>query len=80
MAAFLLPMLRYDPEERATAAQMLQHRWLSSQEALAQTPVANGRSGDHHRSQSPSPPSKRSAIVPSSCTACLLLLQSQREY
>jgi serine/threonine-protein kinase SRPK3 len=28
IAAFLLPMLRYDPEERASAAEMLQHPWL----------------------------------------------------
>ena len=27
-ADFLLPMLEWDPEKRATAAQMLQHPWL----------------------------------------------------
>lgn len=29
-AEFLLPMLRFDPAERATAAEMLEHKWLSS--------------------------------------------------
>ena len=29
IASFLLPMLRVQPQERATAATMLQHRWLS---------------------------------------------------
>ena len=62
MAAFLLPMLRYDPDERATAAQMLQHSWLSSAGAPADALVANGRSADHHRSRSPSPPAKRWAL------------------
>lgn len=28
IAGFLLPMLRYDPEARASAAEMLQHPWL----------------------------------------------------
>jgi len=27
-ADFLLPMLEYDPEKRATAAMSLQHEWL----------------------------------------------------
>mmetsp|Transcript_3992 Transcript_3992/g.11559 ORF Transcript_3992/g.11559 Transcript_3992/m.11559 type:complete len:90 (+) Transcript_3992:264-533(+) len=30
LASFLLPMLRYEPERRASAAQMLQHPWLQS--------------------------------------------------
>jgi serine/threonine-protein kinase SRPK1 len=29
-AAFLLPMLAYDSEERATAAQCLKHQWLNT--------------------------------------------------
>jgi serine/threonine-protein kinase SRPK1 len=29
-ANFLLPMLRYDPKKRATAAQCLRHPWLNS--------------------------------------------------
>ena len=29
-ANFILPMLRFDPSERATAADMLKHEWLSS--------------------------------------------------
>lgn len=28
IASFILPMLRYIPEQRATAAEMLKHEWL----------------------------------------------------
>ena len=31
-ADFLLPMLRFVPEERATAAEMLRHPWLAAEE------------------------------------------------
>lgn len=32
LSSFILPMLAYDPEQRATAAQMLQHPWLKRDE------------------------------------------------
>lgn len=34
-ASFLLPMLRFVPSERATAAQALQHPWMKESEAIA---------------------------------------------
>ena len=61
----MLPMLEYLPEKRATAAEMLEHPWLSGGGAGG---GANGAANDagtapphghHHRSPSPSPPSPR---------------------
>ena len=31
-SAFLLPMLRMNPQERATAAQSLQHEWVKERQ------------------------------------------------
>jgi len=38
MAAFLLPLLRLEPEKRATAAEALQHPWLSDVDESATIP------------------------------------------
>lgn len=39
LAAFLLPMLRLDPEERSTAQQMLGHPWLEGVPCATEAPV-----------------------------------------
>ena len=40
-AAFLLPMLEYKPERRATAEQLLEHGWLDAESTEASTPAAS---------------------------------------
>jgi serine/threonine-protein kinase SRPK3 len=62
MADFLLPMLHFDPDKRATAAEALQHPWLqgppSEEEAAAADADAERRQqrrrSSHKRSSSPS--------------------------
>lgn len=46
LADFLLPMLAFDPSERATAAKALQHPWLNGPSAAA----AQRSSRDAHKS------------------------------
>ena len=45
LSSFLLPMLEYVPEQRATAAQMQQHPWLTGK-----LPSLSSQAGDRHRS------------------------------
>ena len=59
---FLLPMLAFGPEKRATAAEMLHHPWLSQQASREEGPAAqhaSHRPPDSHRPASSSPPVKR---------------------
>lgn len=48
LSDFLLPMLRFVPEERATAAQMLNHPWLRGEPAVA---AGNYRQSDTEHDQ-----------------------------
>lgn len=46
-AAFLLPMLSYEPSERATAEQCLRHHWLKT--AAVMTPsTSSTKKANHH--------------------------------
>ena len=66
-AEFLVPMLEYVPERRATAAEMLRHPWLSQQPAAADQPAAqhaSHRPSNSHRPASSSPPVKRCVAFP----------------
>ena len=59
LSTFLLPMLEYAPEKRATAAQMLQHSWLqgilpaaAASPAKAPSRPASRRHSRHRKSHS----------------------------
>ncbi len=47
LTSFLLPMLTYNPDERATAAQMLQHPWLRGE--LPRPPSRGREAADDER-------------------------------
>lgn len=60
LASFLLPMLDFTPDRRATARDMLQHPWLSEQLDDEDQPVRQSRSAaDQSRSSSQSTDSRR---------------------
>lgn len=52
----MLPMLHFDPEQRATAAEMLRHPWLEGPSSAA----AAAADGDNGRRQ----PGQRSSSAP----------------
>ena len=60
LTSFLLPMLEYVPEKRATAAEMLHHPWLEqkassgSKHVGRETTAAKCRDRSHSEAKSPS--------------------------
>ena len=59
LASFLLPMLEYLPEKRATAAEMLHHPWLdqkalSDSKHIGRETAASSRDRSRSEAESPS--------------------------